>query len=310
MQRLIALLLVLLATSPTLAWNDMGHKIVAQIAYAELTPVARKKMMDILKQHPRYQQDLLKGLPEGHPDPELYAFAKAATWPDMIRDKLHPLHNSQHRAKWHYVNFAVSPEEGKDWPGPDRNESVLIGIRTCVSDLKSNQEMTATDKAMRLCWLAHLVGDLHQPLHATAFFSKDFPKGDLGGNLYEVRNTGGRINLHKLWDEILGGAESHKIIAQHVKAIVSEPKRQREALAESLKRKDCEEWALESVADAREHVYLKLQLPGANVSKKVALDDVPMLPDGYEANARDVARRRMALAGYRLADVLNELYKE
>ena len=61
------------------------------------------------------------------------------------------------------------------------------------------------EKALDLCWIFHLVGDLHQPLHSTALFSeKGFPAGDRGGNGVKV----GSSNLHSLWDRSAGTGES------------------------------------------------------------------------------------------------------
>jgi len=48
--------------------------------------------------------------------------------------------------------------------------------------------------------LIHVVGDLHQPLHSSAFYSKDYPNSDFGGNLYRVQYQGKTQNWHKLWD--------------------------------------------------------------------------------------------------------------
>src|SRR5262249_23082933 len=57
-------------------------------------------------------------------------------------------------------------------------------------------------KAIAYCWLLHLVGDLHQPLHATSLFSADhFRKGDEGGN--KIPLVRGK-NLHSVWDGLLG----------------------------------------------------------------------------------------------------------
>jgi hypothetical protein len=42
-------------------------------------------------------------------------------------------------------------------------------------------------------WLCHLVGDLHQPLHAGY-------RDDRGGNYVEVSYLGEAINLHQFWD--------------------------------------------------------------------------------------------------------------
>jgi hypothetical protein len=62
-----------------------------------------------------------------------------------------------------------------------------------------------------------------------------------------------------------------------------------------------EDWAHESFVLARQKAYRGL----GDVSKK--LDEFPV---GYEADARAVTRQRVAEAGARLAQVLEELFPE
>jgi len=56
---------------------------------------------------------------------------------------------------------------------------------------------------MRL--MIHIIGDIHQPLHTSALFSKEFPKGDLGGNLFEIIYLKKKSykELHEFWDAIV-----------------------------------------------------------------------------------------------------------
>ena len=52
------------------------------------------------------------------------------------------------------------------------------------------------EKRIALRFVAHLVGDIHQPLHAG--FAED-----RGGNSVDVRFNGRKMNLHSLWDTAL-----------------------------------------------------------------------------------------------------------
>ena len=105
--------LSLLVTTSAFAWNDTGHEVVADIVYSELTPAARTAVVELLKQHPRYQKDLLAGLPEQF-DADRYAFMMAAYWPDMVRAVNHPMHFVANHPEWHYVNidYSVSKRAG------------------------------------------------------------------------------------------------------------------------------------------------------------------------------------------------------
>lgn len=60
-----------------------------------------------------------------------------------------------------------------------------------------NQEF---EKSLLLRYLIHVLGDIHQPLHAASLFDERFPKGDMGGNLYKIRYTENVNELHKLFD--------------------------------------------------------------------------------------------------------------
>jgi S1/P1 Nuclease len=52
------------------------------------------------------------------------------------------------------------------------------------------------EKRIALRFVAHLVGDIHQPLHAGF-------ADDRGGNSVDVRFNGRKENLHSLWDTAL-----------------------------------------------------------------------------------------------------------
>ena len=72
----------------------------------------------------------------------------------------------------------------------------------------TNDTVTGVKRALgdsfNLRMLIHFTGDIHQPLHTTSRFSKDFPNGDLGGNKFHLtpraNSTDPITNLHALWD--------------------------------------------------------------------------------------------------------------
>jgi len=71
-----------------------------------------------------------------------------------------------------------------------------------INDLYKN----VFEKSMMLRYLIHVVGDIHQPLHSVEFFDEvNFPKGDLGGNLFLIEYSKNISNLHKFFDS---GADS------------------------------------------------------------------------------------------------------
>lgn len=81
----------------------------------------------------------------------------------------------------------------------------LNGVQALRGNLQVWNDSNATDaeKAVALCWILHLVGDLHQPLHTVALFSRAYyPEGDRGGNSIRVSWDPQPINLHSAWDRM------------------------------------------------------------------------------------------------------------
>jgi len=58
------------------------------------------------------------------------------------------------------------------------------------------------EKSLLIRYLIHVLGDIHQPLHAVALFNEKFPKGDQGGNLFIIKYDENIGNLHKLFDSV------------------------------------------------------------------------------------------------------------
>jgi len=150
----------------------------------------------------------------------------------------------------------------------------------------------------------HLVGDVHQPLHVGALFTENrFPDGDQGGNKIFV--VGPSKNLHKAWDESLGHAEFLPLLTSTARRIMTTPALRREALQELSTTSTFSAWMRESLELARAFAY---DGDIRDAIRAAENDDGPMpriqLSSEYIADVRDVAQKQVALAGYRLADVL------
>lgn len=160
-----ALLLPLTHASSAFAWGAEGHRLIAQLAETQLTPAAHAEVNRLLATEP------------GSSMPSV------ATWADEIR--------SRSTAPWHYVN---PPPGGCSY---DRDRDCADG--QCAVETLSRQvdilsaKTSDSARLTALKWVIHLVGDLHQPLHAGF-------KADKGGNLYQIQAFGRGTNLHSLWD--------------------------------------------------------------------------------------------------------------
>src|SRR5262245_30003537 len=102
-----SLLVFLTAVSPTWAWSLSGHKIIASIAFRQLSPEQQAKAVAMLKRHPRFAQDFAEQMPEDVRNSEEVAqnewiFQQAAVWSDLIRSG--PTEKTAFsRPEWHYV---------------------------------------------------------------------------------------------------------------------------------------------------------------------------------------------------------------
>jgi hypothetical protein len=178
------------------------------------------------------------------------------------------------------------------------------------------------DKAVALAWLAHLTGDIHQPLHCGTLYTEElFPTGDAGGNATGVRVGGQPVRLHTYWDGLLGKALdlsaeikdtpeytelAYKVACLGAARLTRD--HPRDAL-EELKRTDFKDWMAEGSELAAKVAYWDGEI--ARIAVKVPAgfnapipDAAKEVPEGYAQRAAEVANRRAALAGYRLADLL------
>lgn len=289
-----------LTTPEARAWNAHGHMVIAAVAWAELTPAARIRAAQLLKLNPDYAA-WTANVPE--PEKAHVAFLKAATWPDVIRNapgyQTDSIASSGPAASrnlgyadhlvhpyWHYNDAPFSADGTLTRPPETPNARSQIEAFTATLRSAASDDVKSYD----LVWLEHLVGDVHQPLHAVSRYSHDAPEGDHGGNLVRLCDTPGcRLGLHGYWDGALGSAPTPEQALTEAQALPKAP----DALAHIA---DDKIWLQESATIARHTVYA----PPIGA----ALGPFHLTPE-YEAVAHQVARGRAALAGRRLAALIN-----
>ncbi len=204
--------IVLLATVPGLAWNRAVHMATGSIAYDRLRSIAPASVAHataILKVHPQYEsvwKPQLAGM--NVQDQDRYLFMLAARWPDDIRGNKEFDHPA-----WHYIDFPYKPpgQPGSVAAPQPPAENLMTAFQRNTAVLRGNAP--DIEKAIALCWIFHLLGDSHQPLHAVSLFSTRFPEGDRGGNLFFIRPDPANPrtqNLHAYWDNILLSDEHYE----------------------------------------------------------------------------------------------------
>ena len=306
---LVCLMLGAVLSAQAFAWNDRGHMTVAYVAYKHLKPTTRDRVNALLKLNPKYG-DWSATVDQEAPgastdDKNLMVFMIAATWADGIkRDPTYIKDGSQGGNRpdgspdpgrntgyddllmhkyWHFIDTPFTTD-GTALPAiPTPNAQERIALFRRVLESTSADELKSYD----LTWLLHLVGDIHQPLHASTRVSKTDPEGDAGGNL--VKLDCAKCELHFYWDDLLGTQSDLKTV---VKAARKLPRADAGLAAKS----DEKEWIAESFAEARQTVY----------APPIAAGDGPFaLTPHYQKNAGKLAKQRVALAGVRLANLLN-----
>ena len=277
-------------SAPLEAWDALGHQVVAQIAWENLDAPVRQKAVALLRAAPP-DADLASLSSDGH---EL--FLLASTWPDIVRDSSKPeRQKAYHHSSWHYINFFwEQPAPGS--PPRDRTD-LKPAKENAVERLEelekvlSGSEASDAEKAVALAWVLHLVGDIHQPLHASNRVTPTEPEGDRGGGLFPLEDD----DLHWYWDSILQKIwyQRGRGNAELAEEIAAELTRQLPQEKGSLKDRQYEAWARESLAKTKAVVYPPTLERGQEPSRD------------YRWRVYNTAKPAMTLAGYRLAAMLN-----
>lgn len=194
---------------------------------------------------------------------------------------------------WHYIDYPwveqpvsqtldlVSPKNNIVWA---LKEAKRVIRKSQKENKKQYPELAHIFKTN----LVHLLGDIHQPLHCISRVTEKNPAGDQGGNLYWVKFENKKIKLHLLWDMGFGSLDH----LSREQVIVLAKEITKELPAEEMKG-SFEDWSKESYHYARTQVY---QTPeDQDVSKN------------YTEQSKKLIRKRLAQAGYRLAQELREL---
>jgi hypothetical protein len=313
---LLPLVLATLGVAPSaLAWGCKGHQIIALIAEAHLTPRARSMVSQILSASP-ISTSLSRYCRESGLDP----FVDSSTWADDIRS-VRP-----NTAPWHFIDIPRGARRGNLARYCRPADSCLTSALAAQLRVLQNPRAAATDRADALRFIIHLVGDLHQPMHAVT-------NNDRGGNCVPVSFFGRSPqqtdpirenyspNLHEVWDvEIVERSSRSETPQQLARAL--ERKFRGAKSAWKTQRPDFAAWAWETHALANTVAYGRL-------SREIPIEpprDVATCADDnhissrmlrlhedlgprYQSAAAPVVDEQLVKAGVRLAALLNSLWR-
>jgi hypothetical protein len=319
---LLILFLFIITTNLQLiyAWNYSSHALTGIITYSLMDTNSSNKVLELIKHHPRYKEDFIDAMPDTskfwtQTEREHWIFAQIAFWPDIARGFENEVRDTYHHSTWHYINLGVFPnDELKKQFGPtllsntklkfDENSefermNIMEALDYIINEFES-KESTKEEKALLLCWLFHLVGDLHQPLHTSAMFTpRLFSEGDRGGNSIRV----GKYNLHSTWDWALGGEKEISKLTDFSKSFLKDDMTNYDYSGI----KDFNAWLKESYSLAKNLAYTEAVRDTALSAENSGSTEFPTftMSDEYKLNMEEAARERVILAGYRLSELLS-----
>lgn len=292
---------------PAFAWDESGHKITAYIAWQQMTPDVRDKVIKILRSAPEDSQLATFYMPYGSRSEDARKrdfFMITATWPDIIKDRgFHTRYESYNHSNWHYFDTLWMMKDGKVVFVDSTEDLGHLMDKLADFDQIIRGSASNSEKAVAIAWLEHLIGDLHQPLHTTGRVSSESDKkGDQGGNLFSLTPKGSKdkLNLHSFWDGI---------IRQNFPNSKDECDGEYlEQIAQKIMKKFPYSKLQNRMADGKYVVWEKESVEIATTEVYKGLTRYEMPPKDYKKRSLKIAEERMALGGYRLGDLFNEVF--
>lgn len=300
-----ALVAALIATPR--AFGDDGHRIVGLVAERHLTG---SRALAEARRIMRPRETL----------------SDAAVWPDTIKDIRYEDDDTgrfrlEHPAQdtYHYTNLPVQAARYRPEVPGARPTDILQIARECIRVLRGSSTAFTAREAIRM--LAHLIGDMHQPLHVGSgyvnasgplrFIEPQGPTGwrpTAGGNAL-VYGPQDRFNLHSYWDtHIVNLAMRNDDVPAYASRLMAElpvapdwrdtgdpdlwPERW---VNESLR------YATDAYRDIRITTYLG---PDERFPHRWRIEQ----PRDYDDRARARIRIQLAKGGYRLAAILRAIW--
>ena len=279
----VIIFLTITMSKPSFALGKLGHQIVCQLVFEHLPKAKQTKITELLNTIPKQHQDLINSYNYQKKDSAI-TFSNACTWADAIKR----LDAFKAYSTWHYMN--VSREQSK------------IKAKDCNKDclpqaiLKHQQALTQNknnwQQAQALLFLAHWVGDIHQPLHVSF-------ADDLGGNKVKFSHLSTKCsNLHWYWDECILYKGKHS----KTKWLDLLRVKWRQQYQPNWQVEQVWQWADESFQITKEPDFNYCQLNNQGSCQKP--EGEIKLPPGYLKQYQVVMEQRLLLAAQRLTKIL------
>lgn len=252
---LVASCLVFLLPGNAFAWGPTGHRITGFIAAPLLSSRAEAEVRAILGNE---------------------SLAEASTWADEMRSSPDPFWQKTANP-WHFVTVPAGRSYAEVGAPPEGD--AVTALRDFAATLR-NPRATRQEKELALRFSVHIIGDLHQPMHAGN-------GKDRGGNQVQVSFFREPSNLHAVWDS--GLIDQRQLSYTEFAGFLT--RRITPELRSQWQSSDPLVWIAESAA-VRDSLYPA----GADLSWD------------YVYQHREVLDTRLMQAGVRIAAYLNALW--
>ncbi|HET6631627.1 MAG TPA: S1/P1 nuclease, partial [Rhodanobacteraceae bacterium] len=207
---------------------------------------------------------------------------------------------------WHYVDIplhATGYEASRDCRDDNCVVAQLVHFTRVLADRKASD----AKRLEALKWVVHMVGDIHQPLHAE-------DDNDKGGNTVQLQYFGQGTNLHAVWDSRIIEHQLHVHLGPNYSFDHPLMRRHAAAIDADITQAERDAWAPAGMLD---HLQARV-IAWANASHQIARDvayaDLPKKrkrgwAEAYQRKAWPVVRKQVQRGGVRLAELLNEVLR-
>ena len=314
------------------AWGHKGHQVVGAIADRQLNKAAAQHVRELLGMPLRdaagwadcvKDVTMVGGIPEYKPMQQYAAACRIFETKSGIADmKDFVARNTGNcttnagaevcHKQYHYTDVNITQPAYAELVGTSKND-IVHAIAAAIDVLQgrpSPAPFSIKSQREALFLLTHLVGDVHQPLHAAAIYLDqqgrpidpdaldpfDHQTETRGGNSLTL----GSSNLHSYWDTIPEGLSPDQLPASMLQEATQTPQ------ADGPLTTCSTAWATDTIRQAGA-AYDNVRFgPRGDKGKWVAT-----LTDrgSYDTRKQALQRGQLAKAGGRLAQLLNEIWQ-
>ena len=267
---ILAMCALFASATPAFGWGRLGHATIAKIAEEYLTPKAKKCIDKYL---------------DGK------SIISYASYPDDYRS-VHLIDigfdapNCPRKTVWGH-SFQANVDGSlylSERRGNEYVKNCLLRIDPIIDNLKKNhRNMTDSARVVSIAYIVHIIGDIHCPKHVRY-------EDEQSSGQYPILYRDKEMSHHSYWDGHLLKSFHDWGFESLAHLVDTYSKVEREKMASG----NLYNWAEET---AREFRFTVQRGPGHKIDRLTASEDVWL------------AEKQIARGGYRLAAVLNEVFK-